>query len=562
MAAYRSVLRADRTNAEAMRGVADCLHDLGQHDSAIDAGKQLVALNPDDPEANLRVAELLISTGRPAYMAEPYLQRASVVPSGELRSRWLCATAEAALATDDYKKALASASEAVRVDASDPRALVVLASARVHVADYEAALRTLGTALGLLENRRGAKVTRLRAMAHMLTAQAQERLRQYPQALEEARQALNLDPRLDAARVVRATALQQSGRDRDAHTELQEVLRHDPQNVSARLLLGYLQLTSGDKRAVATLEGAVAGASAPRSVVGAAKVYLSLALDAERRAGVGGSATARRAEEALKEGLALHRNLQVVWRDVERTLLDQPPTTAVQRLRGICDLDLTSLQARLLLKLLVRSTGKTDLLRALGFTDQRSGAATPEMLRSSTPTSRAGSVPPSRYAPDEGNGAVRRNRSGSPWHNTRDLGSRPHSPGRSFASPWSSAPSDAPGPQLGASGVVGARRPISRPLSPGAQRRGLQPMQMQGHRISSGGASTPGQRPAATIGQHPPPWHMQSGLQRGGSAITRGRQSWGRETPLDYSLPQTPLETPYRGRSQEPHYPQPVVLGV
>jgi len=448
----------------------------------------------------------------------------------------------------------------VRLDASDPRALVALASARIHVADYEAAQRTLSAALNILEAQRSAKAMRLCATAHMLTAQAAERLRQYPQALDEVRQALQIDPRLDAARVVRATAFQQTGRDREAHAELQEILRHDPQNVQARLLMGYLQLTSGDKRAVSTLESAVTGSSAPRSIVGAAKVYLALALDAERRAGVGGSAAGRRAEEALKEGLALHRNLEVVWRDLERTLLDQPPTTGVQRLRGICDLDLTSLQARLLLKLLVRSTGRADLMRALGFTDQRSGAATPEMLRSSTPGSRAGSVPPSRYAPD-GEGAGRRNRSGSPWRGGREYSSRPHSPGRALASPWS-APSDTPGPQLGACGPAGlvggggggGRRPISRPLSPGGQRRGLQPAQMQGHRGSMQGAAM---RPAATMGQQPPPWHLQSGVQQG-SAVAPGRN----RASSDYSIPQTPHEAPYRGRSQEPRFQQPLVLGV
>merc|ERR1712226_1203360 len=97
------------------------------------------------------------------------------------------------------------------------------------------------------------------------------------------------------------------------------------------------------------------------------------------------------AEQVLKEGIALHRNLQVVWRDVETSILEKPPMAAVQRLRGICDLDLTSSQARHLLQLLVRSTGRQDLMRAVGVSvdGRSSGTGTPEHLRNSAAGSRA-----------------------------------------------------------------------------------------------------------------------------------------------------------------------------
>jgi len=561
---YRSTLRQDRTNSQALKGVADCLHDLGQHDSAIEAGKQLLSLKPDDSEANLRVAELLISTGRPAYMAEPYLQRAFAAPPPELRTRLLCASAEAALAADDYKKALASASEAVRADAAEPRALVVLANARIHVADYDAALRALGASLNALSGRRSAESTRLSAKAHMLSAQARERLRQYAQALEEAQLALDLDPRLFAARIVRATALQQSGRDREAHAEVQEVLRRHPQNVSARLLLGYLQLLAGDKRASSTLESALSGSSAPRSTIGAAKIYLAMALDAERRSS-GSSVTTnqgRRAEQVLKEGLTLHRNLQVVWRDLERSLLDQPPSVAVQRLRGICDLDLTSLQARHLLQLLVRMTGRADFMRALGFSDRGSGTGTPEMRGGSTPGSRSGSLPPSRYAPGSAETAQRL-RSASPWHGNRDTGSRPQSPalkvqgnlpspqqrdqawhalGSSQGSGWGAQPPLSPQPPQGPRGA----HPRSRPLSPGIR--------------GSGGSAQASQRPSPVATQHSyTAWQQQQqpvqhAYQSFPPVQQPGLPSTLRGQRLSLPGPHMPLEMPYRGRSHSPHH--------
>merc|ERR1719362_237269 len=569
LGAYRATLRQDRNNSQALKGVADCLHDLGQHDSAIEESKKLLNLRPDDSEANLRVAELLISTGRPAYMAETYLQRASIAPPKELRTRLLCASAEAALAADDYKKALSSASEAVRGDALEPRALVVLANARIHVADYDAALRALSAALNALSGRRSAESTRLSAKAHMLGAQARERLRQYAQALEEVQLALDLDPRLHAARIVRATALQQSGRDREAHAEVQEVLRRHPQNVSARLLLGYLQLLAGDRRASSTLESALSGSSAPRSTIGAAKIYLAMALDAERRSS-GSSVTTnqgRRAEQVLKEGLTLHRNLQVVWRDLERSLLDQPPSAAVQRLRGICDLDLTSLQARHLLQLLVRMTGRADFMRALGFSDRGSGAGTPEMRGGSGPGSRSGSVPPSRYAPGSAESGNRL-RSASPWHGHRETGSRPQSPAiqGSLPSPqqrdqtwhalgrsqggggWGPQPPVSPHPPPGPNGP----HPRSRPLSPGIR--------------GSGGGGQASQRPSpvATQSSSYAAWQQQQQQHQQQHAYQSFSQLQqpslpslpaalrGQRLSLPQSNPHMPLEMPYRGRSHSP----------
>jgi len=231
---------------------------------------------------------------------------------------------------------------------------------------------------------------------------------------------------------------------------------------------------------------------------------------------------------------------------------------AVQRLRGICDLDLTSMQARLLLKLLVRCTGRTDLMRALGFSENRSGTATPEMLRSSTPGSRANSVPPSRYAPESGDrgSAIQRKRSGSPWHGQREAAaSGPHSPSGGHGN-WGGGGGNSGAPSVAAE--PGRRQPISRPLSPS-----------RGMAVPSRGMHQPGPRhsqgawgPAMPAMQQPPPaWHhqqqqgvaQQGGLQQGGTA--RGR-------PRPGSLPQTPLETPYRGRSQEPQYRQAGVLGV
>ncbi|CAE8723195.1 unnamed protein product, partial [Polarella glacialis] len=268
---YRGVLRIDGRNTEALLGFADCQQDLGSFDAALEAVKQLLSATPDDPEANLRVAELLLDAGHDVDTAEPYLRRASQGDLGRSRSggggaswrlRLLCVEAEAALAREEFAKAMASASEAVRLDASSAKALLLLGHARLRVADYQASLRAVTAALDACGSSQSAR--RLRVTAHCLAAQAHERLREYPQAMSRASQALEEDPEgaslsSSAARVARAMALQQSGQAREAEAELMAVLQRNPQHCAARLQLAYCQLSAGDSaRAAAILEALLA----------------------------------------------------------------------------------------------------------------------------------------------------------------------------------------------------------------------------------------------------------------------------------------------------------------
>jgi len=135
--------------------------------------------------------------------------------------------------------------------------------------------------------------------------------------------------------------------------------------------------------------------SIPRSQLGTAKAYLALALD-------GQPDRQHRASALAKESLSLHRNLQTVWTEIESGKYCSQPVEAVQRLRGICDLDLTSTQARQLLQLLAAATGRQDLVRGLP------GPATP-MGSFRQENRRDSSLPPARWAP----GGERGTRSGT-----------------------------------------------------------------------------------------------------------------------------------------------------
>lgn len=407
--AYRKLLDADGSSTEALRGVVCCLLDTGHGKTAIEAAKRLQAMRPQDAEANLLLAEALLAAGYPARQAHFYLQLASTSSQSDKgqRVRVLVVQAKVALIEEDYKKALNLVSEAVRMDGSDPKALLVLGDVRLKVADYEPALRALSNAEQVLRKEPRAVARPLLAQAHGLASRAQERLRRYPEAMEEARRALELDPSQYDARMARALGLHQSSRNSEAITELQELLRRHSRNVEVALQLGYVQLSSGDPNAADTLQDAVTRASAqqvPRSLAGAANIYLALALDSQERA-----ASQNRAEQLARDGLALHRNLEYVWRAQEKALQQQQPpyTAAVQQLRGICDLDLTTLQARRLLALLARATGRQGLVRPLASTGAW-GGSTGNSAPSSQPNSRPGSVPPPsrHWAPWDRNGSA------------------------------------------------------------------------------------------------------------------------------------------------------------
>jgi len=265
-------------------------------------------------------------------------------------------------------------------EGGDVKAMLVLAEVRIQFADYEAALRALSSAEQALRKEQRAVARPLLAQAHSLAAKAQERLRRFPEALEEARRALELDPSQSTARLARAMAMQQTGLAKDAEVELRDLHRRNPQDSEVCVLLGYLQLCLGNSSATTTLQDAVAQTSSRalrKSLAGMAKIYLALALDSQE---LGDSQV--RAEQLVREGLGLHRNLQHVWRAQEKLLPQQQPpyTAAVQQLRGICDLDLTTLQARRLLALLARCSGRHELVRPLAST----GAC----------GARAGSMPP------------------------------------------------------------------------------------------------------------------------------------------------------------------------
>merc|ERR1719162_2101762 len=218
-------------------------------------------------------------------------------------------------------------------------------------------------------------------------AQGHERMRDYAQSMSHAQKALELEPNFSKAHVARAMALNATGRGVEAESELGAVLQRSPQNALARLQLGYMQLSRDDPKAVGTFESVITGSAANKSTLGSAKVYLGLALSNLNMS------RNDRAERVVQEGVQLHRNLQHVWEEVERGLADQP-LEAVQRLRGICDLDLSSLQARTLLALLARAYGRSDLSRALA-------AIPPPRQRGSGGVNRQQSVPPKRDAVGE-----------------------------------------------------------------------------------------------------------------------------------------------------------------
>lgn len=383
------------SNAEVLLECVACQKELGDTDAALEVSKQLLAAKPDDAEANLCVAELLLEAGHGADMADPYLRRVERAiggDSGPLRQRLIRANAEAAISREDFTKALASASEAIRLDAAAPENLLLLGRARICVADYQASIRALKMASGAAQaSWSSLAMRRLSALALTYEAHANERLRQYQQALDLARQALELYPELLQAQLVRAVALHQNGQTQQARRELEILLQGHPNEASARLQLGYCQLCSMEfAAAVSTLEEVLLNPATSRSQLGATKVYIAIALEMEGN--LGPRNVQSRSEALVREGLCLHKNLQHIWQQIETGQLASKGVAAVQQLRAICDLDLTSVQARSLLRILSQISGRPELAPAGGG----SGYVTPNNWSS-------GGSAPSRPARTPGN---------------------------------------------------------------------------------------------------------------------------------------------------------------
>lgn len=64
VAVYREALALDPDFADAWHGLAMALSELGRHDEAIDAGKRLCELTPDDTLAHTSLSRFYQAAGR------------------------------------------------------------------------------------------------------------------------------------------------------------------------------------------------------------------------------------------------------------------------------------------------------------------------------------------------------------------------------------------------------------------------------------------------------------------------------------------------------------------
>lgn len=360
---YHQVLQTDSQFAEcALLGIADCHADQGSLSAALAAVQDLLKSKPDDIEANLRAAELTLMSAKSVDLAESFLKRAAMgSPRGQgTRLRILCAMAEIALAREDYEQAMQHAAAAVCMDIASMRALLLLGVVQLNLAKYDMAIHTLESVLRAPAAQMNGFVARhAYSNVHALLAQAHERKGEYNTTLVHAGRALESEPHSCKVRVTRAMAKYWSGRSVEAVHELTDILEKNPRQPAVRLQLGYIQLSCMDPHSIAMLE-AIQSMPAAGNVLGASRAYLALALyyfceDQTHD-------LSARMKQLLQEGLSLHRNLHALWRQIE-TSISRQAAHAIQLMRCICDLDLTTLQAETLLSLLARASGRKDLVR-------------------------------------------------------------------------------------------------------------------------------------------------------------------------------------------------------
>jgi len=372
LAIYSKLKEIRPLSAAVLSGLACCHSDQGNFDLALEVLDELLALERENSGVEHHMLKVEVLLARALYQPTSsnfgaevarHLERVAASPAasdGPMRLRLLCAAASMASWREEHHKALSLACQALIVDASSPQPLLLISTIHLRLGEHRPALRSLAKAMTQLSMPAGKHLlpaSRWRALAHATAAEACERLRQYQDAATQAEASLSMDSQLPLARLMKAKALHHSGCSGAALAELSSMLEQHPQHSQAQLLLGYLQLSSGDPMAVTTLNELSRLQGLSRSIAGAAKIYLALALSFHPC----GSHHDLARGFAL-QGLRLHASLQSTWTEIEKR--QRGPVEAARRLRRVTDLDLTCPQSRELAYLLAVATDDAKLSEA------------------------------------------------------------------------------------------------------------------------------------------------------------------------------------------------------
>jgi tetratricopeptide (TPR) repeat protein len=257
---------APAEDAAALYARAVSLHRAGDLEGAVKAYREVVALDPRNPEVRSNLGAALAALGRYEEAIDSYRAALAVAPANvRIRLNLALAyykSAEIALAAEEL--------ESVHVATpGDRQATLLLADCRLRLGEYgkvEALLRPLESEhpddravlylLGMALIRDGKpgegqqRVERLlrsgdSAEAHYLLGSASFMAGEYPRAVEDFAKALALDPELPLLRSYYGRALLFTGDAAAAERAFREVLAEDPNDYDASFYLASILARRG-----------------------------------------------------------------------------------------------------------------------------------------------------------------------------------------------------------------------------------------------------------------------------------------------------------------------------
>lgn len=268
---FLNAVQADPRNLRAQQGVAQCALALKRHDEALHALRQIVNLAPQDADARIMLATLLIEQGDPAGAREHAEIAARLAP--RIAGAQL-ALGNSARLLGDWATARAAADAALAITPAHPDALTLAGHVAVAEGDLDRARARFNDILTLSPTSLHARVQLARSLRlagqpesarlqldRVLTEQPNDPAAEYELAECEAQAGLlsNALARLTTAierrpdnegiRTRLATLALAAGRWDEAHTQGRELLTRHPGSPAGHLTLAAVYQVNGLYRA-------------------------------------------------------------------------------------------------------------------------------------------------------------------------------------------------------------------------------------------------------------------------------------------------------------------------
>ncbi len=239
--------------------------EQGKYREAIIEYLNAVRIDPKFAEARKRLGDAYISVGEPTAAARAYVRAADLLPADltvQLK------TANLLLLAGDHDDARARAEAALKLDADNVQAHIILGLALVGLKDTDGGLKQVEEALRLDPSS---------SQAHSFLGMLQVAQGRREQAEASLRKAVELGPKSVPAMLALANFLWTTGRIDEAERWMNSALKLDPHNLLANRSLAALYLSTGRQAQAERYFRAISEASSgPEGQLPLADYYLTV----------------------------------------------------------------------------------------------------------------------------------------------------------------------------------------------------------------------------------------------------------------------------------------------